>query len=129
MKPELGLIGLGNIGEPICCNLFKEGYDVLVYDVDQEAMARLLADIIAEPAKSPRALASAADVVLLSLPNLAGVEDTVNVLMVGCQAWCSPCFSGGITGSVGPDGGAFPLTGALRSVPALGLCKDEAWIG
>jgi 3-hydroxyisobutyrate dehydrogenase len=76
MTPKLGLIGLGNIGEPICRNLLKQGYEVFVYDVGPEAMARL-EDTAAKPAKSPRALAYAADVVLLSLPNSAVVEEIV----------------------------------------------------
>lgn len=76
MTPKLGLIGLGNIGEPVCRNLLEEGYEVFVYDVDREAMARL-ENTAAEPAESPRALASAADVVLLSLPNSAVVEEIV----------------------------------------------------
>jgi 3-hydroxyisobutyrate dehydrogenase len=76
MRPRLGLIGLGNMGEPICRHLLEEGYEVLVYDIDREAMARL-DDTVAEPAEGPRALASAADVVILSLPNSGVVEEIV----------------------------------------------------
>ena len=76
MKPKLGLIGLGNIGEPVCRQLIKNGYEVAVYDVGREAMARL-EDTAAEPAESPKALASVADVVLLSLPNSSVVEEDV----------------------------------------------------
>lgn len=76
MKPKLGLIGLGNIGEPVCRQLIKNGYEVAVYDVGREAMARL-EDTAAEPAESPKALASVADVVLLSLPNSTVVEEVV----------------------------------------------------
>ena len=76
MKPKLGLIGLGNIGEPMCRQLIKGGYEVSVYDVGSEAVAQL-EDTAAEPAASPKALASVADVVLLSLPNSAVVEEVV----------------------------------------------------
>jgi len=76
MKPKLGLIGLGNIGEPMCRKLIEEDYEVLVYDVNRQTMTGL-EDTAAEPAKSPKALASAADVVLLSLPNSAVVEEIV----------------------------------------------------
>lgn len=76
MRPRLGLIGLGNMGEPICRHLLEEGYEVLVYDVDREATARL-DDTVAEPAEGPKALASAAGVVILSLPNSAVVEEIV----------------------------------------------------
>lgn len=76
MTPKLGLIGLGNIGEPMCRQLIKGGYEVSVYDVGSEAVAQL-EDTAAEPAKSPAALAAVADVVLLSLPNSAVVEEVV----------------------------------------------------
>ncbi len=76
MTPKLGLIGLGNIGEPVCRQLIKEGYEVSVFDANGEAVARL-EDTAAEPASSPKALASVADVVLLSLPNSAVVEEVV----------------------------------------------------
>ncbi len=76
MRSGLGVIGLGNIGEPVCRQLIKEGYELHVYDVNPEAMARL-EDTSARPAESPEALARAADVVLLSLPNSAVVEKIV----------------------------------------------------
>jgi 3-hydroxyisobutyrate dehydrogenase-like beta-hydroxyacid dehydrogenase len=76
MKPRLGLIGLGNIGEPVCRQLVKENYEVFVYDADDGAIARL-EDTAAVPTTSPEALASVADVVLLSLPNSEVVEEVV----------------------------------------------------
>ena len=76
MTPKLGLIGLGNIGEPVCRQLIGAGYEVSVFDANGEAVARL-GDTEAEPASSPKALASVADVVLLSLPNSAVVEEVV----------------------------------------------------
>ncbi len=76
MKPKLGFVGLGNIGEPICRNLLGEGYEIAVHDVSPEAMARL-GDTGAEPVGSPGQLGAVADVVLLSLPNSAVVEKVV----------------------------------------------------
>lgn len=76
MTPRLGLIGLGNIGEPVCRQLVEAGYEVSVYDAGAGVMARL-ADTAAEPAGSPSEIASAADVVLLSLPNSSVVEEVV----------------------------------------------------
>ncbi len=76
MKPKLGFVGLGNIGEPICRNLLEEGYEIAVHDVSPEAMARL-GDTGAEPVGSPEQLGAVADVVLLSLPNSAVVEKVV----------------------------------------------------
>jgi 3-hydroxyisobutyrate dehydrogenase len=76
MKPRVGFIGIGNIGEPVCRHLLEGGYELLIYDVHPGAMARL-GDTPAEPAASPEALATGADVVLLSLPNSAVVEEVV----------------------------------------------------
>lgn len=76
MKPRLGLVGLGNIGEHLCRHLLNREYEVAVYDVDPKAVARLH-DTAAEPLENLEVLASGADVVLLSLPNSAVVEEVV----------------------------------------------------
>jgi 3-hydroxyisobutyrate dehydrogenase len=76
VKPKLGFVGLGNIGEPICRNLLKEGYEVAVHDTNPEAVARL-SDTGAKPVGSLGELGTVADVVLLSLPNSAVVEKVV----------------------------------------------------
>lgn len=76
MKPKLGFVGLGNIGEPICRNLLEQGYGVAVHDASPEAVARL-GDTGAEPVGSLGELGAVADVVLLSLPNSTVVEEVV----------------------------------------------------
>jgi 3-hydroxyisobutyrate dehydrogenase-like beta-hydroxyacid dehydrogenase len=76
MKPTLGFVGIGNIGEPVCRYLLEGGYELLIYDVDPEALARL-GDTSAEPAASLESLAAKSDVVLLSLPNSDIVEEVV----------------------------------------------------
>jgi 3-hydroxyisobutyrate dehydrogenase-like beta-hydroxyacid dehydrogenase len=76
MKPRVGFVGIGNMGEPVCRHLLEEGYELLIYDADPEALARL-EDTPAEPAASPEALATEADAVLLSLPNSDIVEEVV----------------------------------------------------
>ena len=76
MKPRLGFVGLGNIGEPVCRQLLAAGYEILVHDANPEAAAKL-EDTAAEPAEKLQALASEADVVLLSLPNSDVVEEVV----------------------------------------------------
>jgi len=74
MKPRVGFVGIGNMGEPVCRNLLDKGYELLIYDVDPKALARLEGT---PPATSPQALATEADVVLLSLPNSDVVEELV----------------------------------------------------
>jgi 3-hydroxyisobutyrate dehydrogenase-like beta-hydroxyacid dehydrogenase len=76
MKPSVGFVGIGNMGEPMCRHLLDAGYELLIYDVDPEAVAGL-GDTPAEPAASPEALATEADVVILSLPNSGIVEEVV----------------------------------------------------
>ena len=76
MRPRLGFVGIGNIGEPVCRHLMDEGYELLIYDADPEALAKL-GDAPAESAASPEALATESDVVLLSLPNSDVVEEVI----------------------------------------------------
>lgn len=76
MKPKLGFVGLGNIGEPVVRHLLRAEYEVLVHDARAEAVSRL-DGTPAEPVGGLEELASAADVVLLSLPNSTVVEEVV----------------------------------------------------
>jgi len=76
VKPRLGFVGPGNIGEPVCRQLLAAGYRVLVHDANPEAAAKL-EDTPAEPTENLQALAFEADVVLLSLPNSGVVEEVV----------------------------------------------------
>ena len=76
MRPRVGFVGIGNMGEPMCRHLLRRGYELLIYDADPEALARL-GQTPAEPAASAEALAREADVVLLSLPNSDVVEEVV----------------------------------------------------
>src|SRR5829696_2588137 len=73
MTPKLGCVGLGNIGEPLVRHLLLAGYEVLVHDKRAEAVSRL-DDTLAEPVENLKGLASAADAVLLSLPNSTVVD-------------------------------------------------------
>jgi 3-hydroxyisobutyrate dehydrogenase-like beta-hydroxyacid dehydrogenase len=76
VRPRVGFVGIGNMGEPMCRHLSERGYGLLVYDADPEALSRLQ-ETPAEPAASPEALARGADVVLLSLPNSDVVEEVI----------------------------------------------------
>ena len=60
-----GVIGLGNIGRGIATNLVADGNDVVVYDVDADAMAAITG---ATAASDVASVARQADVTLLSLP-------------------------------------------------------------
>jgi len=72
MEKTVGIIGLGNMGKPMAENLLKT-FSVVVYDLNSAA-AGSLQRLGAELAKSPRAMAAAADAILLSLPSAKEVE-------------------------------------------------------
>jgi 3-hydroxyisobutyrate dehydrogenase-like beta-hydroxyacid dehydrogenase len=76
VKPKLGTVGLGNMGEQICRRLLVNGYEVSIHDANPEAVSKL-GDTSAAPAGSLRDLAATAAVVLLSLPNSDVVEEVV----------------------------------------------------
>ena len=70
---QLGFIGVGNIGTPMCHHLLQAGHTVLVYDVNASNLARMV-NLGAQQAESPRAVAQACDIVFSSLPGPREVE-------------------------------------------------------
>ena len=74
MATQIGFIGTGSMGGPVAANLLKQGHPLLVYDIDEAAVGRLAA-LGAEPASSPRAVASGAAVVFLCLPTLEAFRE------------------------------------------------------
>ncbi len=74
--PELGFIGVGRMGNPMLARLLDAGYSVHVYDPSDQAMA-IAKQRGAKPAESPAAVASAADIVLVSLPTPDVVRQVV----------------------------------------------------
>ena len=43
MSKRVGFIGLGNQGKPIAAHLAPAGFDTVVYDIDETAMAEVVA--------------------------------------------------------------------------------------
>ena len=64
---KIGWIGLGNIGGVMAANLIKEGYRLIVHDLEYKAAEKLIA-AGAEWADTPQALAAEADTIITSLP-------------------------------------------------------------
>jgi len=64
----LGFIGLGTMGAPMALNLLKAGFKLKVYDVDPERVGKIVMRG-AEPASSPREVASTSEFILLCLPS------------------------------------------------------------
>jgi len=70
---QVGIIGLGNIGEEICKILIKDGLEVFGHDIDAEKMQRM-ADIGVKIPGTSKAVAESAGLVILALPQSAVVE-------------------------------------------------------
>jgi 3-hydroxyisobutyrate dehydrogenase-like beta-hydroxyacid dehydrogenase len=73
MEKAVGFIGLGNMGEPFAQHLLDAGYPLHVLDVRADVVQRWVARG-ATSWPDPQSLASAVDVVFLSLPTPAIVE-------------------------------------------------------
>jgi 3-hydroxyisobutyrate dehydrogenase-like beta-hydroxyacid dehydrogenase len=66
---DIGFIGLGKMGFPMCRRLIEAGHTLIVYDVNREAVDRLV-KLGAQAAKSPADVAGRAETVFASLPSL-----------------------------------------------------------
>jgi 2-hydroxy-3-oxopropionate reductase len=73
---KIGFIGLGIMGKPMSMNLMKAGYQLVVMDRNQAAVAEVVA-AGAEPAATPREVAERADIVITMLPNSPQVKEVV----------------------------------------------------
>jgi 3-hydroxyisobutyrate dehydrogenase len=73
---KVGFIGVGMMGGPMCRNVLKGGHEVVVYDLNPDALARV-ASAKTTAADSPQAVAEQVDVVFTSLPMPADVEQVV----------------------------------------------------
>ena len=77
---SIGFVGLGVMGGPMCANLVQRGgWPVVAFDIDAGRMAEA-AVAGARTATGLDGLARAADVVILSLPDGAAVEQVVATL-------------------------------------------------
>lgn len=76
MGDQLGVIGLGEMGEAIVRHWLSDGYDVHVFDVDREKIDRLAKDG-AVPATSPKDLAESCDIALV----IVGFGDQVEAVL------------------------------------------------
>ncbi|MDP8921866.1 MAG: NAD(P)-dependent oxidoreductase [Chloroflexota bacterium] len=65
---KVGVIGLGNMGRPIARNIAKGGFEVAVYDINQQAVQSLV-EQGATVAQRPADVAMGADLVITVLPD------------------------------------------------------------
>src|SRR5580698_4133150 len=66
-KQTIGFVGVGRMGGPMVRRLLQAGFDLTIYDKSEAAMSAL-EELGATRAASPAAVASAAEIVLASLP-------------------------------------------------------------
>src|SRR5262245_62266135 len=73
---RIGYLGVGNMGQPMAEKLLDAGHELWLYDVREDAMRPLL-ERQARRAASPKQLADANDIIVVSLPTLATFRDAV----------------------------------------------------
>ncbi len=79
---RVGFIGLGAVGGPMARRLVQAGHHLSVYDIAPLAVGAL-ADAGAEVCESARAVADAADLVLVSLPSPDAVSEVARQIAGG----------------------------------------------
>ncbi|MBQ4505864.1 MAG: NAD-binding protein [Firmicutes bacterium] len=97
---KTGFIGLGIMGRPMASNLVKAGCDLIVYDLNEEAVRALTA--LGAKAGTPDSIGRDCDVIFLSLPN-GSISQSV---LFGEGGVCSKIVPGAIvcdTSSVTPS--------------------------
>lgn len=72
----IGFIGLGIMGKPMSKNLLKAGYNLLVMDKNQSAVAEVVA-AGAAAASTPKEVAEQCDYIITMLPNSPHVKEVV----------------------------------------------------
>jgi 4-hydroxybutyrate dehydrogenase/sulfolactaldehyde 3-reductase len=72
----IGFIGLGNMGRPMAANLVRKGFSVHVHDLNQAAVAQLVA-LGAAFATNEGAVAENADIIFTMVPDSAAVDSIV----------------------------------------------------
>jgi 3-hydroxyisobutyrate dehydrogenase-like beta-hydroxyacid dehydrogenase len=70
----VGFIGLGNMGAHMANNLMKNGYPLIVNDVNETATSKLTAGGDFKFVKTPREVASLADQIITMLPSSPHVQ-------------------------------------------------------
>lgn len=73
---KIGFIGLGIMGKPMSKNLMKAGHELVVFDLNQDAVAEVAA-AGATAAESSKAVAEQCSLIITMLPNSPHVEAVV----------------------------------------------------
>lgn len=76
MKEQIGFIGLGIMGQPMCLNLLKAGYQVTVYNRTASKMETVI-NAGAVPAESPKMVAKKSDLIITIVSDSPDVKEVV----------------------------------------------------
>jgi len=74
-KKPIGFIGLGNMGNHMANNLLKNGYPLVVHDVNETALKNMASNQNVKIAKTPKELASQVETVITMLPSSPHVQE------------------------------------------------------
>jgi putative dehydrogenase len=107
---EVGVIGLGNMGGAIAQNLLAAGFAVIGLDIDPKRMASFTAKG-GKPATSPAEVTREADIVILSLPSVAALEQVIH--------GPGGLVAEGRSGVVCIESSTFPLKAKVAAAAAL----------
>ena len=80
MAAKVGFIGLGNMGMPMARNLLKKAGSLVAFNRSQEKTMEIMKEG-AEAAENAADVAKKADIIFLSLPGPAQVDEVVRVLI------------------------------------------------
>ena len=72
-QKKIGFIGVGIMGKPMAKHLLKNGYPLVVHDINLEAVKDLVAEG-AQEAKTPKEVAESSQVIITMLPDSPDVE-------------------------------------------------------
>jgi 4-hydroxybutyrate dehydrogenase / sulfolactaldehyde 3-reductase len=74
---KVGFVGVGVMGGPMAANIIRKGgYELTVYDISPEAVAKLV-KLGAKAAATPKEVGAASDIVVTMLPEPKHVEEVV----------------------------------------------------
>jgi 3-hydroxyisobutyrate dehydrogenase len=74
-KQLVGFIGLGNMGSNMANNLIKNGYNLVVHDVNELSLKNFVSNQNVKIAKSPKEVASQVDLLITMLPSSPHVQE------------------------------------------------------
>lgn len=110
MGTAVGVIGLGNMGGAIAQNLLEAGFEVVGIDIDPARMAPFTAKG-GKAASSPAEVTEGADIVILSLPSVAALEQVIH--------GPGGLVPDGRSGVLCVESSTFPLSAKMAAAEAL----------